>query len=158
MLDTSDPAPKPPIPAVALALGWLGVAPFAVLAAALHMAAPDTVTLAQRALISYGAIILAFMGGVQWGLEMRRPDAERQPGIGYAASVLPALVAFAATLLPAHAAIWLLIDGFAALLAYDLWRIRCGIAPAWYARLRWQLSLAVLGALLVALLAGRVAA
>ena len=42
----------------------------------------------------------------------------------------------------------------AGLLAYDLWTIRQGYAPGWYASLRWQLTTAVVVLLGLALAAG----
>jgi hypothetical protein len=133
------------IPPPAFILGWAGVIPFAALtvmtltpgtsAASLHASA------ALQALVAYGMIILSFMGGVQWGLEMTRTNGAA--ATGFAASVLPALAAFAASFASTFAALLILIGGFVALLAYDMSRLRAGIGPAWYGTLRLQLSSAV---------------
>lgn len=140
-------------PPAALALGWAGVIPFAALAVAAHLAGRGHALLAIQLLIAYGAIILAFMGGAQWGLEMARAPAAGG-WAGYGASVLPALLGAAAYVLSPRPALVLLMAGFAGLLAYDLWRVRSGLAPGWYGGLRRQLSLAVMLALAVATLAG----
>ena len=141
-------------PIIAVTLGWAGVLPFAALSCLAVAASADTAEMARHALIGYGAIILGFMGGVQWGLEMTLPYHASGTGLGYAASVTPALVAFAATLAPLSVALWILMAGFGGLLAYDLQRLRQGIGARWYATLRWQLSLAVIAALLVAAMVG----
>ena len=150
--------PKEPIPRPALLLGWAGVIPFAALSAALLTGFEPVQDIALRGLPGYAAVILGFMGGVQWGLEMSRPEpVHNSPDAwwrsGYAMSVLPALLAAAALLLAPPDALLLLAAGFAALLAYDLMRARAGIGPAWYARLRIALTCAVLAALTAAVYA-----
>ncbi len=86
------------IPSPAFWLGWAGVLPFAALSALTLMDSRATTGIEQgailQALIAYGMIILSFMGGVQWGLEMTRGDGKSSDAIGFAASVVPALVAF----------------------------------------------------------------
>lgn len=144
------------IPSIALGLGWAGVFPFAGLALVTIAAPSTTARMSGGALVSYAAIILGFMGGVQWGLEMARSDDVVRTSAGYLCSVVPALAAFAVTLAPPIAALWLLAAGFAGLLSYDLWRIRQGVAPRWYASLRWQLSLAAIVCLLGSALAGTI--
>lgn len=144
------------IPKTAFWLGWAGVIPFAGLAALVLFDAAPVAGLdrarALTALLAYGMIILSFMGGVQWGLEMARGSQHGRAagGLGYAASVVPALIAFAAFFASPAAALLILAVGFALLLAYDLRRIRDGIGPAWYARLRVQLSTAVVVSLAAA--------
>lgn len=147
----SDAVPRP-----ALLLGWAGVIPFAALSAALLAGLEPIHEIAVRGLPGYAAVILGFMGGVQWGLEMSRPEGQAHAGQpeswrgGYAVSVLPALLAAAALLLAPRDALLLLATGFAGLLVYDLQRSRTGIGPAWYARLRIQLTCAVLVSLIAA--------
>jgi hypothetical protein len=135
---TMDVIPRP-----ALLLGWAGVIPFALLTAAsvldIHPWSLDP-TMALRA---YGACILSFMGGAQWGVLLPR-DKGRAPFSRYLVSVLPALLAFLCLLIPSTAALIGLIVGFLALLAYDLSTVRQGLAPRWYASLRVQLTLAVM--------------
>ncbi len=145
------------IPSPAFWLGWAGVLPFAALSALTLIESGATTGIGQgailQALITYGMIILSFMGGVQWGLEMTRGDGKSPDAIGFAASVVPALVAFGASFVNPMAALVILAVGFVLLLAYDLRRIRAGIGPGWYAGLRFQLSTAVvlcLGAAMVA--------
>jgi hypothetical protein len=138
------------IPGAVLALGWAGVIPFAglALAAVAGIALP---LVPLPALAAYGTAILSFMGGAQWGLAMRTAAGAR----GYAVSVLPALLGWVALLLPARPGLVLLAAGFALLLGYDLWTVRRGEAPAWYAHLRAQLTGAVVLILLAAALLAR---
>ncbi|MEH3146871.1 MAG: DUF3429 domain-containing protein [Methylobacterium frigidaeris] len=140
-------------PISAFVLGWAGVIPFAAfsLATVLGIATPVP---AQAALLAYGAAILSFMGGAQWGVAMRAPDGFDRGWTGYGASVVPALLAWTGLLVAGRAGLGLLVAGFAGLLAYDLWTIRRGYAPGWYASLRWRLTAAVLVLLGLALAAG----
>ncbi len=131
-----------PIPGPALLLGWAGVLPFAALTAAVALRTPLPLD-PGRLLLGYGAAILSFMAGAQWGLTVRAQDGSDQGWRGYAVSVLPALLAWAALAMPARIGFATLAAGFAALLAYDLWTVRRGTAPAWYGRLRVQLTAAV---------------
>lgn len=148
---------REPIPARALILGWAGVIPFAGLSAVLLLAQDPTIReAALRGLPAYAAVILAFMGGVQWGLEMSLVTQSTSSGrTGYAMSVLPALLAAAALLLAPRNALLILAAGFAALLAYDLKRAKDGIGPKWYPRLRIALTGAVLASLTAAIYALR---
>jgi hypothetical protein len=133
------------IPTPAFWLGWAGVIPFAGLAIMSLAGGGDWSGLDQfralYALVTYGMIILSFMGGVQWGLEMSRPDGNG--AAGFVASVVPALIAFAASFVSVYAALLILAAGFVILLGYDRARIRAGIGPIWYGALRLQLSTAV---------------
>ena len=138
---------------LALALGWAGVLPFWGLALALA-AGIDLPVIGDEAaaLVSYGAIILSFMAGVHWGLAMRAPDAPAGPRATWllAISVVPAIIAWFATLAPAGAAIVILAVLFLVLLPVDLWAIGERLAPPWYRPLRLQLTAAVVTALVVA--------
>jgi hypothetical protein len=138
------------IPRPALVLGAAGVIPFAALALLMALGgagllAPEQ---AERVLRLYAALILSFMGGAQWGLasaSARGPSAR-----ALAVSVLPALFAWAAFLVPSRPGLLALAAAFLALMLYDLWTVARGEAPAWYGRLRIGLTLAVVACLAVA--------
>ncbi|MFT4933515.1 MAG: hypothetical protein ACI9LT_000183 [Pseudoalteromonas distincta] len=142
-----------PIPRPALLLGAAGVIPFAALAVLMviggaGLLAPEQ---AERILRLYAALILSFMGGAQWGLasaSARGPSAR-----ALAVSVLPALFAWAAFLVPSRPGLLALAAAFLALMLYDLWTVARGEAPAWYGRLRIGLTLAVIASLGAASLA-----
>lgn len=138
----------PEMPPAAAILGLAGVIPFA--AASLASFAGGAVGgFAQGALLAYGAVILSFLGGIQWGFAVQcgRPDF---PHLGI--SVVPSLVAWAALLSGGAAGLLLLAAAFAGVLAIDLRLTREGTAPAWYPRLRTMLTAAVIACLLPALL------
>lgn len=99
------------------------------------------------ALIAYGAVILAFLGGVHWGLTMAQvpPRAEATRfGLG----VLPSLAGWVALLvpmvLPRELGLAVLIPGYAALIAAETRGRRRDLVPPGYMVLRWALSAVVL--------------
>ncbi len=138
------------VPDPAALLGLAGLLPFVVGALATLDGGPLG-RWAPSALLGYSAVILSFMGGVHWGLAMA---AERPSWLRYGASVVPALLGWAALLIGGGLAFLLLVASFASLLAYDLGAVRAGEAPAWYPRLRWPSTLVVTLCLLLAALSG----
>lgn len=142
------PAPRP-----ALYLGWSGVTPFAVLSiGAIGLRDPGAAT-ALAALVTYGAVILSFMGAVHWGVASTHGFAgsPRLRAWLFSVSVMPALLAWGATLIPQRAGLVVLAVAFLALLAFDLWAVRHRLLPAWYGPLRVQLTSAVVVCLAAAL-------
>jgi hypothetical protein len=151
MIVSSLPSPMPP---AALLLGAAGAIPFVACAVQIAFGwplSPRMIGPALFALNIYGAVILAFMGGVQWGLSVVQAHAGWR---AYGVSVLPSFVAFAGLWFAPPAGLWALAVGFVGLLIYDLWTVRCGEAPAWYGRLRIGLTVVVVGCLMLAALRG----
>ncbi|HUO23847.1 MAG TPA: DUF3429 domain-containing protein [Caulobacteraceae bacterium] len=132
----------PSTPPAALALGWAGVIPFLAAAAATVLGHPAWG--GEGVWRAYGAVILSFMGGAQWGLAVGAEGREGQSQVRrYGVSVLPALGAWLSVALAPREALILQLGGFLALLGYDLWTIRIDQAPSWYGRLRIRLSAVV---------------
>lgn len=126
------------IPVAPLALGYAGVLPFALLAAALALDAPGSARLAAAFLL-YSALILSFLGGIRWGAAA----AGFAGWQAYVWAVLPSLWAFGCLMLAdERGALWGLLGGFVALGAVDVVRPPPG-QPRWMASLRLRLTLAV---------------
>jgi hypothetical protein len=151
------------LPPAAIGLGIAGLVPFIGLGIA-ALATSDDVA-AQRillALVAYGAVILAFLGGVHWGFVLHpaalpagmdagtRRDATRL-GLG----VLPSLIGFAALLTPLlgvpEVGLAVLIVGYLATIVTEMRLRRRDLVPAGYMTLRWALSVVVLIVLVVVL-------
>lgn len=131
-----------PGPTGALSLGYGGLLPFllGVVLIALGYRAVGADVLA-----AYGAVILSFVGAVHWGLALGHDE---QRWRHYASSVVPALVAWLALLLPPVPSLGVLAAGLAG------WRFWECLAdppafPAWFARLRDHLTLGASVALLL---------
>ncbi|MEM6463766.1 MAG: DUF3429 domain-containing protein [Pseudomonadota bacterium] len=152
---SDEPSGPPAIPVAAKWLGGLGVIPFVVCAAATLTAPPILAAVAALALLLYGAIILSFLGGIQWGLEIARNGRDGDAGVSFVrltVSVIPALIGWCSLLLPREYGLVLLAVAFACVLAVDLQAARTGQAPAWYPKLRWPLTVTAIVTLLAGML------
>lgn len=139
------------VPVSALVLGITGLIPFA--GGALTLWMPALVLGAgQGLLISYGAIILTFLGGVRWGTAMGPYDGRRQ-GFEFTVSVLGSLVGLAALFLPAIPALTLLIAGFLVHALWDVRSVEAGRLPSWYGKLRMMLTIGAELSLILGLIA-----
>lgn len=146
-----------PFPALWLGLG--GLIPFAACAAGAFIGPESWRGLALVALIAYGAVILAFLGAVHWGLALAATaEAEtRHARTRLTLGVVPALIGWGALLLPSWAGLTVLIAGFLGVWAAEESGAREGLVPSRYLWLRRLLTLAVvviLSAVLMGLLLG----
>ncbi|HMM75594.1 MAG TPA: DUF3429 domain-containing protein [Gammaproteobacteria bacterium] len=143
----TDAAARPvnQIPTTAGWLGYLGLLPFVVQMLAVVFGPKGEDSLAQHAafgIASYGAVILSFLGGITWGLTVNNPTlANVQGSRELIYSMLPALAAWAAVLLPAPFTLWFCAIGFAVTFAHDTRTASLHALPAWFLRLRLHLSL-----------------
>ena len=104
-------------------------------------------------MLSYGAVILSFMGAIHWGTALEREPDRAWP---YGVSVLPALFGWLvwglSLLNPTESGLLMiaLALGFVILLIFDLVRGRAGDFPNWYPRLRVLLTMGAAGTLALA--------
>lgn len=141
-----------PFPALWLGLG--GLVPIAACAAAAFIGPERWHGFALAALIGYGAVILAFLGAVHWGLALAATaEAEtRHARARLVLGVVPALVGWGALLLPPWAGLTVLIGGFLAVWAAEESGAREGLVPSRYLWLRRLLTFAVVVVLSATLL------
>lgn len=136
------------VPAVAKQLGALGVIPFLGLAIAAVLGSGAWVNDALVALLAYGAVILSFLGGIQWGFAVSSPDiTPRQMFNRLSLSVAPSLIAWGALLLPLGPGLVVLSVSFILVLIVDLRTVNRSGAPSWYPELRWPLTICAVTAL-----------
>lgn len=147
LLSSIRALPSTPLPA--LTLGLAGLIPFAAAPAYMYNAGVFLPSVAT-AQLTYGATILAFLGGVRWGL-LVRGDPLLPPSWGqYTWSVTPSLIAWASLLTPSlPAATSLCITGLTAAMVLDL---RQAGYPAWFRGLRLLLTLGAVSSLVLSLL------
>jgi positive regulator of sigma E activity len=120
-------------------LGYSGLIPFIILSIAGWLQIPFDQDV-SRILVTYAAIIFSFMGAVHWGIAI----SSKQDGSKYLiVSVLPALMAWPALLVPQIYALLLLLFGFIALYAYDRSAEKDQQLPGWYLPMRKQLTIVV---------------
>jgi hypothetical protein len=153
----------PRLPAAAIALGLAGLVPFIVLGiAALSQQNPVMADRYLLALVGYGGVVLAFLGGIHWGFvlhpklpEGMTPDTRRDAtrlGLG----VLPSLIGWAALLMPALGVpaiglVVLIVGYIAAIVTEQELRRRGTLLPSGYMALRWGLSVVVVVVLVTVL-------
>lgn len=147
------------IPPAALLLGFAGLLPF-LWGALLHLdiwgAPPDFLPQVlsgdgRLIMLRYGGIILPFMAGVLWGFATKAEGVQAMAA--YTLSVLPALWWFFMPGTGGQSALINLATGFLGLLILDFSFQRWGLAPAWWLRLRIQLTAVVLICLGIGILA-----
>jgi len=130
-------------------LGYAGLIPFVTFSIGSWIPLPY-VSDAVQTLIAYAAVILSFMGAIHWGVAMS--SANQQRSKFFIASVIPALTAWLALLLPDPLALIVLLCGFIALFAYDQSVNKSQALPDWYIPMRKTLTLVVVLCLSGALL------
>jgi hypothetical protein len=133
-------------------LGYGGLLPFVALLASLLMFDDEGQihAIAQSLLLYYTAIIITFVGGLNWGIALfneQLSQGQRKTLLTY--SVLPSLVVWLLMLLPAQ---WYLLTS--ALLYLACYGIDRGLTlqdmPHEYAEMRRKLSFSVAGVLVMA--------
>ncbi len=145
------------LPAGAQALGFAGLIPFVAAAvASLALDEPSSRELAGRVLLGYGAVILAFLGGVHWGLVLRdRPGQSLKP---LAIGVLPSLVGWVSLLLPYEQALAVQVACFGGFWLYEHRVLGADVMTPGYLGLRRWLTLIVCATLALALVGPELAA
>lgn len=132
-------------------LGFAGLIPFWGLSLAHGVGVtigPEPAS-AANALAFYAATILAFLGGIRWGVAVKMAN-QTLAARDYLVSVAPQLLGWAALALPDP---WRLVTLGLLLVALggiDRDLVSRGIAPIWFGRLRLILSLGAGAALLLA--------
>lgn len=148
LLDLADSRRIPPR---ALLLGVAGAVPFWGLAVlSLGVVSSVRPGLAVTAAIAYGALTLAFMGGVRWGVAIGPYGARRQEQeLAFAA--LGPVAGFLAVLLPPALGVSLLIAALLLQAFWDMASAEAGRLPHWFSKLRVLLTAAAVIPLLAIL-------
>ncbi|MFV0359487.1 DUF3429 domain-containing protein [Tropicimonas sp.] len=146
------------LPRTARALGAAALVPFAWGIATRFVPAVESLTLHLLGprfvypyiLLFYGTILLAFSGGIFWGLAARA--GAEAAGPGYALAAIPPLWAFLLSGSgPVSTAVYL-AAGFLGVLGIDWFLWRNGIAPGWWMALKLPMGVVAVGSLAVIVL------
>lgn len=98
-----------------------------------------------RGLVTYGAVIASFLGGITWGTALRHNNSRL-----YLLSIVPFLAAWFALLLPTELGLFLLAATLLIALVNDLAMHRAGLLPDWFLSLRKGLTAIVVTSLVLA--------
>jgi hypothetical protein len=134
------------MPLLVILLSILGLVPFVVCGLAALGPNPDTSARMLSALIGYAAVILAFAGGIHWGLELQsRQQVALVQRARLGLGIIPPLVGWIALLLPLVAAPWvsliLLIAAYIGAVLVEQEAGRRDLLPPRYLWLRWGFTL-----------------
>ncbi|MBY0355403.1 MAG: DUF3429 domain-containing protein [Rickettsiales bacterium] len=132
------------------ALSIAGLVPFIGLTLT-QLATPSPDTL--HALLAYAAVILAFLGGIQWGIGMRIDGDSKQSSWVMGLSIFPSLIAWAALLQSSEIlGILMAVAGLLSALAVDYYLHRMEVLTDWFWAMRWRISALAVSCLLLALI------
>ena len=136
----------------------LGLVTFFFLALAMLLGSPGLALNAYIQLIHFGALVLTFIAAIQWGFGIAAISRNLSiPVWWFPGTVLPMILAWLAlAALNPVGKILLLALGFGLVFILDSVSEGRGYAPTWYKRLRKILTIGVLGALCLSLVAIRV--
>jgi hypothetical protein len=95
----------------------------------------------MTALSYYGAVILTFVGALQWAYALKRSALGGAAWLQYGFSVTPALIAWLSLLFPVWTALQLQAAGLLVCYAFDRNMARFDPVPAWFLRMRAVLTL-----------------
>ncbi len=135
-------------------LAFAGAIPFLLATGALFVSDASSVRVpAIAALVTYSAVILSFLAGIEWGLAIRDEsgnEATRVAALGL--STVSSLAAWAVLWLPStHWQVGAALGLFVAVWAADQWMASRGLLPAWFVDLRTAVTALVAAILAVAL-------
>jgi hypothetical protein len=138
-------------------LAWIfavtGALVFAALTAMLFSAQTPVRIPAIAALVTFAAVVLSYLGGIEGGLALQdRNGTERTRALAFALSSLPALAAWGVLWLPsAHWQLGAALALFVAVWLADLRLARQGLVPSWFVDMRTAVTAVVVLILGVAL-------
>ena len=122
-------------------LGYAGLIPFVFLALCLWLVGPELHPYVALAMQGYGAVIVSFFGGIQWGVGFHIARITRQaPTVRFTCGGAPSILAWMAVMMPAYSGLPLL--GFVLIGCYVMDRRTwpaAGLAP--WLPMRLQLTI-----------------
>ena len=145
-----------PMPWLAILLSALGLIPFIVCGLAALGPDPETAARMLDALIGYAAVVLAFVGGIEWGFELQSDHQQKSVSRArIALGILPLLVGWICLVLPVVVAPWvslvvLIIAYIAAVLA-EHEAARRNLLPPRYLWVRWGFTVVAVAVLVTVL-------
>ena len=138
---------------IAWFMAFAGAIPFLVATAALFTEDSQVRVPAIAALVTYSAVILSFIGGIEWGLAIREEAGnERTRVMALGLSGVPSLAAWGVLWLPSP--VWQVgaaLAIFVFVWAADQWMASRGLLPVWFIDLRTAVTALVAAILAVAL-------
>jgi hypothetical protein len=138
----SPPLASARIRRIAWVLTIAGAIPFVVATGALFSEQTSVRIPAIAALVTYAAVILSFLGGIEWGLALREEAGnESTRALALGLSTVPSLAAWAVLWLPGtRYQLGTALAIFVATWAADQWLASRGLLPTWFVDLRTAIT------------------
>jgi hypothetical protein len=135
-------------------LTFAGAIPFIAASAALWLAPNQYRSFAVNVLTVYAAVILSFLGGIQWGMAVNLIDSAPKSARNiFLLSVVPSLLAWGMLLLPEpRSRILVAIVLFAFVWVIDALLNVQKLIPQWFFKLRSTITVIVIASLAIAIL------
>ena len=138
---------------IAWVLTFAGAVPFIAATASLFVDQSHVRVPGIAALVTYSAVILSFLGGIEWGLALRDEvgtETTRATALGL--SAVPSLAAWGVLWLPSPTSqVGTALAIFVVTWAADQWLCSRGLLPSWFVDLRTAITALVAVILGVAL-------
>ena len=101
-----------------------------------------------QALLAYAAVILSFLGGIQWGAGLATQGDVKRSAWVLGISVFPTLIAWSSLLQPGlQMGLGVALAGFLSALLVDRYLMRMEIFPVWFWQMRLRITAAVIACL-----------
>jgi hypothetical protein len=120
-------------------IGGFGLCPFLALSVLAHSSNAMLAIHARQALLTYGAVIVSFLGGIRFGFVIQTPPTHSLKRL--IQSIIPSLTGWAALLLDPFMSSGLLVATLMGMLILDISLTHHQEAPFWYPKLRIPLTL-----------------
>ena len=138
------------VPLLAVLLGLAGLTPFVALSLGAVAQPGDWADRSLVGLSAYAAVILAFLGGVHWGIGLEAGSGQTVAAqrARFGLGVLPSLIGWAGLLVTfiglSLLGLGILVAGFIATTIVEARGANAGLVPRGYMALRWVLSVGVI--------------
>ena len=123
-------------------LSYGGLLPFVISLVGIYSDSKELSSYAMIAFVSYGAVILGFIGAIHWGLLLKTDSIQRQ-GLLLSISVLPGLIGWLVLISPLPAALLMLCIAYPLLFVYEKYSELNNLLPVWYMLMRFRLTIVV---------------
>jgi hypothetical protein len=120
-------------------LSYGGLLPFVICIVGIYFGSKELSSYSMIGFVSYGAVILSFVGAVHWGFLLKSDSIQRQELL-LSISVLPGLIAWLALISPVSVALFILAAAYPLLLIYEKKSELNKILPVWYISMRVKLT------------------
>ena len=131
-------------------LSYGGLLPFVICIVGIYFGSKELSSYSTIGFVSYGAVILSFVGAVHWGFLLKSDSIQRQ-GLLLSISVLPGLIGWLALISPLRAALLVLCIAYPLLFVYEKLSELNSLLPKWYMLMRFRLTIVVTLSMLIAL-------